>query len=107
MKYYLLIDIGGSAVKALSGDSVVGIYVGANAKETQFIGAAGAAVSGGSSFNGTVAVLVNNNTVIADASRATLTSGEQFGDPFPMCLYPRSFMRRENSASSRGSAAVE
>ena len=69
--------IGGSAVKALSGDSVVGIYVGANAKETQFVGAAGAAVSGGSSFNGTVAVLVNNNTVIADASKATLTSGEQ------------------------------
>ena len=69
--------IGGSAVKALSGDSVVGIYVGANVKETQFVGAAGAAVSGGSSFNGTVAVLVNNNTVIADASKATLTSGEQ------------------------------
>ena len=69
--------IGGSAVKALSGDSVVGIYVGANAKETQFVGAAGVAVAGGSSFNGAVAVLVNNNTVIADASKATLTSGEQ------------------------------
>ena len=63
---------GGSAVKTLSGDSADGVYVGANAKETQVLGAAGVAVAGGSTVNGVVDVLVNNNTVIADAAQATL-----------------------------------
>ena len=63
---------GGSAVKTLSGDSADGVYVGANAKETQILGAAGVAVAGGSTVNGVVDVLVNNNSVIADAAQATL-----------------------------------
>ena len=63
---------GGSAVNTLSGDSADGVYVGANAKETQVLGAAGVAVAGGSTVNGVVDVLVNNNTVIADAAQATL-----------------------------------
>ncbi|MBQ8094422.1 MAG: hypothetical protein IJ242_12745 [Clostridia bacterium] len=66
---------GPDAVKSLSGEDVKGIFVGANAKETQFLGAAGVAVSGSAAVNGVVDVLVNNNTVLADASRAKLTSG--------------------------------
>ena len=62
------------ATKNLMGEQVHGVYVGANAKETQFIGGAGVAVSGGSSFNGVVSVLVNNNKVYSDASEAALKS---------------------------------
>lgn len=64
----------GSAVKALSGDTADGVYVGANASETQFLGAAGIAATIGTAINGVVDVLVNSNKVIADASEATLTS---------------------------------
>ncbi|MBR3018102.1 MAG: hypothetical protein IKH57_13680 [Clostridia bacterium] len=56
----------GSTIKNKSGEDVEGIYVGANAKETQFVGGAG--------NNGVVTVMVNNNKVIADASGAVLTS---------------------------------
>ncbi|MBQ8963249.1 MAG: hypothetical protein IJ089_05575 [Clostridia bacterium] len=66
--------IGGGTVKSMNGTSVQGVYVGANASETQLLGAAG--ISGGTSasVNGVVDVLVNNNTVVADASQATLRS---------------------------------
>ena len=63
---------GVEAVKSLSGDDAIGVYVGANAKETQIVGAAGIAVAAGTTVNGVTAALVNNNTVIADASKATL-----------------------------------
>ena len=57
---------------ALSEDSTYGVYVGATAIEKQYLGAAGVAVSGGNSVNGVVNVLVNNNKIIADASKASL-----------------------------------
>ncbi|MBR2822196.1 MAG: hypothetical protein IKE24_00695 [Clostridia bacterium] len=59
-------------LESLSGEGVKGIFVGANAKETQFIGAAGMGIAGKEAINGEVVVLVNNNTVLADASRAIL-----------------------------------
>ena len=59
-------------VKNLSGKTVSGIYVGANAKETQFLGAASGTAGLSNSINGVVDVLVNSNKVIADASQATL-----------------------------------
>ncbi len=63
---------GGAAVPTLSGKQVSGVYVGANASEQQYVVAAGVAASGGKSLNGTVAVLVNSNKVIANASQTTL-----------------------------------
>ncbi|MBQ8110405.1 MAG: hypothetical protein IJ124_09635 [Clostridia bacterium] len=83
------VDLGASAIsafrsgysdpkKSLSGAAVNGVYVGANAKETQFIGAAGMAVSGaGVAVNGEVVTVVNNNRVLVDASRAKLNSVRQ------------------------------
>ena len=65
---------GEDVVKSLSGEEANGIYVGANARETQFLGAAGVAAAGSAAVNGVVDVLVNNNTVVADASRAALNS---------------------------------
>ncbi|MBR3018477.1 MAG: hypothetical protein IKH57_15605 [Clostridia bacterium] len=62
----------GKAAKNKSGEAVEGIYVGANAKETQYVGGAGVAASTGSAINGVVTVLVNNNQVIADAAKANL-----------------------------------
>ena len=64
----------GETVETLSGAKGKGVYVGANAAETQFVGGAGVAVAGGSAINGVVAVLVNNNRVISDASRAVLST---------------------------------
>ena len=67
---------GGATAKALNGDAVDGVYVGANASETQFLGAAGIAATTGTAINGVVDVLVNNNKVIADASEAELNINE-------------------------------
>ncbi|MBR1559442.1 MAG: hypothetical protein IJ646_04290 [Clostridia bacterium] len=67
-------NVGGDAVKSLNGTNVNGVYVGANAAETQFLGGAGVAGSASAAVNGVVDVLVNNNTVIADASKSTLVS---------------------------------
>ncbi|MBR3018685.1 MAG: hypothetical protein IKH57_16665 [Clostridia bacterium] len=79
-------DLGNSIVKASaignpvrnkSGEDVRGIYIGANAKETQFVGGAGMAASGGSAaVNGVVTVLVNNNKILSDASKAKMTGRE-------------------------------
>ena len=63
----------GSTVKSLNGTDVNGVYVGANAAETQFLGGAGVAGGSSAAVNGVVDVLVNNNTVIADASKAKLS----------------------------------
>ncbi len=52
--------------------SVRGIYVAANASETQFIGAAGIAAGTGVGVTGVATILLNNNKVIADASKASL-----------------------------------
>ena len=71
--------VNGEAVKSLNGTDVQGVYVGANASETQFLGAAGIVGSGSAAVNGVVDVLVNNNTVIADASQAALKSLDRFG----------------------------
>ncbi len=60
------------ALTAKSGDKVKGVYVGANAKETQFVGAAGVAAGTGTSINGEIVVMVNNNKVITDAATAIL-----------------------------------
>ena len=80
--------IGGGGAKALNGDTADGVYIGANAAETQFLGAAGIAASaGGTAINGVVDVMVNSNTVIADASKATLDSTEEFQDPSKVQLY--------------------
>ena len=66
-------DVKGNAVKNKSGEDVSGVYVGANARETQFVGGAGVAATGGSAaVNGVVTVLVNNNKVLSDASKANL-----------------------------------
>ncbi|MBR6890658.1 MAG: hypothetical protein IKN05_06680, partial [Clostridia bacterium] len=67
---------GGNAVRALNGAQVQGVYVGANAAETQLLGAAGVSGGLGASVNGVVDVLVNSNTVIADASWAKLKGGD-------------------------------
>ncbi len=61
------------AVKARSGDSVQGVYVGANAKETEIMASAGVAVAGTAGVTGTINTLVNNNKVIADASEADMS----------------------------------
>ena len=67
-----------ATTKDLAGKDVSGIFVGASAVETQTIGAAGVAVSGGAAINGVVNVLVNKNQVIADASQAVLSArGEE------------------------------
>ena len=66
--------IGGDTVKSMNGTSVQGVYVGANAAETQLLGAAGVSGGLGASMNGVVDVLVNNNTVFANASEAALRS---------------------------------
>ena len=67
-------DVKGNAVKNKSGEDVSGVYVGANARETEFVGGAGVAATGGSAaVNGVVTVLVNNNKVLSDASKAKLT----------------------------------
>ena len=69
-----------SATKAQSGADVNGVYVGANAKETMFIGAAGIAASGaGVAANGEVVTVVNNNKVTADASKAILKANGSDG----------------------------
>ena len=62
------------SVKNLNGEAVKGIYVGANAAETQFFGGAGIAGASEDAFNGEVVVLVNSNTVLADASESSLTA---------------------------------
>ena len=64
----------GSAIKNLLNEDVKGIYVGANAKETQYAGAAGLALSAGVNLNAETVTLVNSNNVIADASKAALIS---------------------------------
>ena len=61
-------------LESLSGERIRGIYVGANAKETQFVGAAGMGIAGKDAINGEVVVLVNNNTVMANASQAILNA---------------------------------
>ena len=66
--------IGNDTVKSMNGTSVQGVYVGANASETQLLGAAGVSGGIGTSVNGVVDVLVNNNIVFADASEAALRS---------------------------------
>ena len=59
----------------LNNEQAGGVYVGANARETQIIGGAGAAASGsGAGVNGVVTTLVNNNKVAADAGKAALKS---------------------------------
>ncbi|MBR2528615.1 MAG: hypothetical protein IKE58_09130 [Blautia sp.] len=65
---------GDGSVTTLNGEAVSGLYVGANAVETLFLAAAGVALSGSASVNGVVDVLVNNNSVIADASKAVLSA---------------------------------
>ena len=62
-----------------------GVDVIADAKETQFVGAAGIVLSGDTSLNGTVAVLVNNNKVKADASQADI---EAKGSPEEKAVVP-------------------
>ncbi|MBR2571410.1 MAG: hypothetical protein IKE30_04710 [Clostridia bacterium] len=79
--------IGGSAVTALNGDTANGVYIGANASETQFLGAAGIAATTGTAVNGVVDVLVNSNTVIADAAEATLSSMKEYIDESRVQLY--------------------
>ncbi len=64
----------GESATSLSNKKVEGVYVGANAKETQYIGAAGMSAAEGSAINGEVVTLVNNNKVITDASAAVLNS---------------------------------
>ena len=77
-----ILALGDTASETLSGDQMTGIYIGAGTTETQFLAAAGVAVSTDASLNGVTAVLVNNNTLLADASRiktvaADLTSGKE------------------------------
>ncbi len=64
----------GEAVKTKSGESVQGVFVGANARETEIMASAGVAVAGTAGVTGVVNTLVNNNKVIADASKATLSA---------------------------------
>ena len=64
--------LGGDSLTNRMGEDVHGIYVGANAEETQYAGAAGIALSGGFNLTAQAVALVNRNTVTADASRATL-----------------------------------
>jgi len=107
---------GPDAVKSLSGEDVKGIFVGANAKETQFLGAAGVAVSGSAAVNGVVDVLVNNNTVLADASRAKLTSGAVDTENVPQIqiriithdrIFGRSQSRTVNVDAAKAQAYIE
>ena len=66
-----------AATRAKSGDSVTGVYVGANAKENQYVAAAGVAASGkGNAINGEIVTLVNNNAVLTDASKAALSASQ-------------------------------
>ena len=65
---------GDDASKSFNGWEYTGVYVGATAREEQYVGAAGVATSGGTALNGVIAALVNNNVVTADASSATLTA---------------------------------
>ncbi len=73
-------SVAGDGATSLTGETVKGIYVGANAKETQFVAGAGVAVATGSAVNGIVSVLVNNNEVIADASKAVLNAEKKYSD---------------------------
>ena len=74
-------SIKNNSKKNLAGKGISGIFVGASAVETQTIGAAGIAAAGGAAVNGVVNVLVNKNQVIADASKAVLsTRGEEKQD---------------------------
>ena len=65
---------GGTATKTLNGGEVSGVHIGAEAQETQYFVAAGVAGSNDLAANGEVVVLVNNNTVLADASKAELNA---------------------------------
>ena len=65
---------GNTAVKNLSGEKVNGVYVGANASETQFVGGAGVALAGGKGISANGVVLVSENIVEADAGKAKLES---------------------------------
>ena len=59
-------------VATLSGEKAKGVYIGANARETQFLAAAGISAAGDASLNGVVNVLINNNHIIADASESAI-----------------------------------
>ena len=64
--------------KSITGKEINGVYVGAQAEETQFMAAAGVAGGKETSASGEIVVLVNSNMVLADAAQAILkaTSGE-------------------------------
>ena len=67
----------GATIKNLSGDKVDGIYIGANAKERQYLGGAGVSLAGEAAVAATAVSLKSNNRVSADASKATLKAINQ------------------------------
>ncbi|MBR2526896.1 MAG: hypothetical protein IKE58_00245 [Blautia sp.] len=72
----------GTGAKLANGSSMRGIHVGAESEETQVIAGAGVALGGKAGVTGTIVTNVNNNTVKADASQATLdTLGATAGIP--------------------------
>ena len=103
----VITDLGESAVSASntllkyegvptrSGETARGIWIGANAKETQIAGGAGGAAAGTAAVTGMAATLVNNNIVTADASKASLSAG---GKEMTEVSYPYStvYSRRYN-----------
>ena len=67
----------GELAKQLAGNPTFkGLYVGATDDNTVFVGAAGAALSSEKGITGNLVTLSSANSVLADASRASLTATE-------------------------------